>query len=119
MIMFNEDLVVNVGATLKWVFYVLDNDSTTIDITNYEFKLQLKSDLRSSAAPLLDCTPYLDYSTFSTLGIVVVSVPYLVTSRLAGSMSNAYYDLKVKTPDGEVFIVSKGKVAILNTVTDF
>ena len=119
MIMFNEDLVVNTGAVLKWVFYVLDNDKTKKDISNYEFKMHIKSGLRSESRILLDCTDYINNTEFGDLGIVVVSVPHTVTSRLSGGMSGAYYDLKAKTEEGEVFIISKGKAAILDTVTDF
>ena len=119
MVMFNELLTINTGATLKWVFYVLDNDNTSMPITGYEFKMQVRNSQSLDARVILDCTEYLDYTTYANTGIVILSVPHTVTAALVGNNSNAFYDLKVKDTAGEVFIVSQGKAAINGSVTAF
>lgn len=116
MVMFNDDIEVYPGTTLKWVFYALNNDQTALNIsTGCSVQMFIRVAMSNSSSVVLNCTPYLDLHSYGATGIILLSIPYNISKNI----SNGYYDLKLKNSDGEVYILSKGKVKVNSTPTDW
>ena len=110
------NITVEQGSTYKLALYWKNNANNPIDMTNYTAKMQIRASTGASVVLLeLSSSDTDQIQIYERQGAINLTIGYQQTANLPPSV--AVYDLEVKSPEGVVTKLIKGRCRIEGEVT--
>lgn len=110
----NYDLFIEQGATFKQSITWRDSVGNPVNLTGYEARLQIRTDLKSTT-PIVSLTETAGITLGGVLGTIELLISASDTSAIA--VTKGVYDLELESSDGIVTRLLEGKVVIKPEVT--
>lgn len=108
------DLYIDQGATFERVITWKQTNGTPVDLTGYSARMQIRR-TKSNETALVSLTNANGITLGGTSGTIAISISAAVTEAL--TFRRAVYDLELVSPNGSVYRLLQGAVALSKEVT--
>mgnify|MGYP003612998158 CR=1 FL=1 len=107
-----HDLVVRNNETFRQRITWLDTHKLPVDVTGYRADMYIR---QTNQGVILQTWGNPEITVGAEPGVIDIKVPVSKVNRLLAG--NAYYDLRLTSPGGDVTVIATGRLTIVSGVT--